>query len=715
MKGYIDMIITNNIMSSMTNSNSNSNDKYGMKMLLNMILMSSIDDIKRIVFEYIVIMRSKLYDIFKYIVNLCKRYKNKNKIEYAPTLLDLSELEYVEGENIIIEISPTMQFMESLYNYMVTNPDICTFTKSNKFQMVIDNIEDKKVVETCSNIRFNYKDHNIDIQDNITLELAIKKNGHKIIKADTNLNLNLKSEITSLSELIYDEKAKNAFQCIYNRIKNQGNNYVSNDNNNGQITDYHSCLVNRRKCTLDDVEPGIAKTIYITHKNTYKNIPDQIFYNEILIMHDLYIYFINSGLGLIQNKKGGDDYVVTKIFGITIEYHSSFYKSRNRIQVTQMEIQSLFPYMESVIKTKTISDKTDVINFTISSKSLNQSQLYDSFNDFINTFNIISHNKTNKIAMNHLKLNKNEVISESPNPEYNEYLEKKEVLVSKDNETNTLLLSEFMKEKIPNKVIINKSIKKEIVCDIINEIHKDLTTLYLRQNDLFKLTNCLEIFNDDDKKKLMETLGLPHKLGIMLHGLPGTGKTSTIHAVATYLQKDLYYVNLNELETNDELQMMFDYVNKNCINGGIIVFEDIDAMTSIVHKRTDIKNKKDLNFVELMSSKSNKLTLEYFLNVLQGSLTQDGTMFMVTTNHLEMIDDAFYRDGRFDINIEMKMCDHYQMNMIYNNFYKRNIPEDILINIKEDKWTPANIIFHIKNYMFGEFTDEQILEKFIEK
>ena len=210
----------------------------------------------------------------------------------------------------------------------------------------------------------------------------------------------------------------------------------------------------------------------------------------------------------------------------------------------------------------------------------------------------------------------------------------------------------------------------------------------------------------------MISLCIPHKLVIMLHWLPGTGKTSTIHASATYLQKDLYYVSLNELETNDELQMMFDYVSKNYINGGIIVLEDIDAMSDVVHKRLD--ETKESNLSELMDSKQNKLTLEYFLNILQGSLTKDGTIFMVTTNHLDIIDPAFYRDGRFDINIEMKKCNHHQINMIYRNFFKKDIPSNLMQLIKEDEWTPANIIFHIKNYMFGNFTDEQILKKFLQ-
>jgi len=47
---------------------------------------------------------------------------------------------------------------------------------------------------------------------------------------------------------------------------------------------------------------------------------------------------------------------------------------------------------------------------------------------------------------------------------------------------------------------------------------------------------------------------------------------------------------LNKVSTNAELQEIFEYVNKNVPNSGIIVIEDIDAMIGVVHKRELNKN-----------------------------------------------------------------------------------------------------------------------------
>lgn len=94
---------------------------------------------------------------------------------------------------------------------------------------------------------------------------------------------------------------------------------------------------------------------------------------------------------------------------------------------------------------------------------------------------------------------------------------------------------------------------------------------------------------------------------------------------------------------------------------------------------------------------------------LIGTLTQDGTTFIVTTNHLNKLDPAFYRDGRFDVKIEMKKCDRYQIQKIYEKFIKRKLKDDILNKIPEDVYTPANIIFHLKDYILNEYSDEEII------
>ena len=252
----------------------------------------------------------------------------------------------------------------------------------------------------------------------------------------------------------------------------------------------------------------------------------------------------------------------------------------------------------------------------------------------------------------------------------------------------------------PNRQIEKKKVPV-VITEEINEKYKSIDTLYLRDNDYKKLVNVLSRFKNCTY--LYEKYGLPNKLGVLLYGEPGTGKSTTIQVIASFLQKNVYSVDLSSVETNEELQMIFDEIN-NSLGGGIIVFEDIDAMTSVVHSRQN-------NNV----AKGEKFTLDYFLNLLQGSLTRDGTIFIATTNHIEKLDPAFYRVGRFDVNIEMKKCDHYQIATIFEKFVGRIIDTNVLNKIKSDKYTPAEIIFHLVNHIDSEDTDTTIMKIFFDE
>ena len=78
---------------------------------------------------------------------------------------------------------------------------------------------------------------------------------------------------------------------------------------------------------------------------------------------------------------------------------------------------------------------------------------------------------------------------------------------------------------------------------------KTFSSLFFPQKE--KLLHLLRHFTERTGKFAIP--GYPHKLGLLLHGPPGTGKTSLIKALAEYTNRSVVSVPLGRIKTNQEL------------------------------------------------------------------------------------------------------------------------------------------------------------------
>lgn len=207
--------------------------------------------------------------------------------------------------------------------------------------------------------------------------------------------------------------------------------------------------------------------------------------------------------------------------------------------------------------------------------------------------------------------------------------------------------------------------------------------------------------------------GCQHKLGLLLHGEPGTGKTSLVKALAAYLGRSIVNVDPRIIQNNKQLhQLLFNLeVNSSKHVSGvealdadkvIYLFEEIDVV-EVFNKRTpaaavqldmmdmdDIlddsdpeedqplvmtrKDKRKMALARLERLKAKRTEREEFLKAmktcaitemdLQGMLTAldgveeaPGRVVIMTTNFPEKLDPALRRPGRVD-------CDLYLTYMV---------------------------------------------------
>lgn len=178
-----------------------------------------------------------------------------------------------------------------------------------------------------------------------------------------------------------------------------------------------------------------------------------------------------------------------------------------------------------------------------------------------------------------------------------------------------------------------------------------------------------------NNKKWYMQRHIPWRRGYAFYGLPGTGKTSLVKAMAHDFDLPVYVYDLNIL-CNQDLMHYWEQMQPPCV----AVFEDID---SVFKQRDNV-------------SETSKVTFDCLLQCLDGLDSLEGVLTVITTNKVDSLDSALGgsfegvsgRPGRIDRSILFSYLDDNGKKFLANRILDDKMKIESVLSVSKDE-TPA--------------------------
>ena len=235
----------------------------------------------------------------------------------------------------------------------------------------------------------------------------------------------------------------------------------------------------------------------------------------------------------------------------------------------------------------------------------------------------------------------------------------------------------------------------------LNINKRKLSTIYIPLEQKKLIVDTVNEFFAN--KEYYKKHGIAHNLKILLYGEPGTGKDSIAKMIASEWNRNIYYITggkdgkfiPNAITSRGE-----------DINYPLFLISDIDKYPFLI-------NEPDMNMDDSdASSKEEKIKHKQMfgsmINALDGVLSGEDGIIIMTTNHIEKFSKTFLRPGRVDLCLNITYVTPEVFRKYTYDFYGVELPEDV--KLKKNDITIAMLQFDV---VFLKLTADEFIKKYL--
>ena len=274
----------------------------------------------------------------------------------------------------------------------------------------------------------------------------------------------------------------------------------------------------------------------------------------------------------------------------------------------------------------------------------------------------------------------------------------------------------FEKDMLTNRNALLKIRNNAPSVNVYKDLHEPDGTTYWEKSGMINKRKMNTLYLPiETKRTIIDTIngffaskakyrkmGIPHNLKILLYGGHGYGKDTVARVIASEYNRNIYYVTGGK---NGYFIPEAIADNSDIVREPLFIVSDIDKYPFLIND-TDI----------VLDSKSNvtaekvnyKLLFGKMINALDGILTGEGRIIIMTTNHIEKFSPVFTRPGRVDLLLEIKAVTPSVFRKYTFDTFGLELPENI--KLKTDNLSVADLHF---DTLFLKTTPMEFVKKYI--